>query len=75
MDAIKLAISHVEGGQAALAKHLGLAPQQVNQWVRGIRPVPARHALAIEALVAGKVTRQELCPEVFGGPTPKPEAA
>jgi DNA-binding transcriptional regulator YdaS (Cro superfamily) len=64
MDPISLAISRVPGGQKALATHLSVSPQAVNQWVKRSRPVPPRLALAIESLTG--VSRHELRPDVFG---------
>jgi DNA-binding transcriptional regulator YdaS (Cro superfamily) len=64
MDAITEAVSRTEGGQAALARALGVTPQAVSQWVKGTRPVPPRHALAIE--LATGVSRHDLRPDVFG---------
>lgn len=74
MDAIADAISKVEGGQAALARHLGVTPQAVNQWVTKTRPVPARLVLAIESLTG--VSRHVLRPDVFGdAPAPSDRVA
>jgi len=64
MTPISRAIQNIEGGQAALARRLAVSPQAVNQWVNGHRPVPPKHAIAIEA--ATGVTRHELRPDVFG---------
>jgi len=64
MDAINQAIASIEGGQAALARVLNITPQQVNQWAKGGRPVPARYVLAIEQ--ATGVSRHLLCPDIFG---------
>lgn len=72
MNAITRAVDNVEGGQAQLARELGVSIQFVNQWVRGSRPVPARHVLAIEA--ATGVSRHDLRPDIFG-PAPTSEAA
>lgn len=66
MDAINRAIEAIEGGQAALARVLNITPQQVNQWAKGARPVPARYVIAIEQ--ATGVSRHELLPEIFGPP-------
>lgn len=65
MNAISRAVEEVKG-QAALAKALGVTPQQVNQWVLGIRPVPPARCLAIEDATNGVVTRYELRPDIFG---------
>lgn len=51
------------GGQAALARALGVQPPTVNQWVSGKRPVPADKCPAIEELTANKVRRWELRPK------------
>ena len=64
---IKRAVDEV-GSQSALAKAINVAPQFVNQWTTGRRPVPVKHALAIEAITG--VTRYDLRPDVFG---PAPE--
>lgn len=64
MDAITEAVSRTEGGQAALARALGVTPQAVSQWVKGTRPVPPRHAIAIE--LATGVSRHDLRPDIFG---------
>lgn len=81
MDAITRSIEAV-GGQVHLARRLGITPAAVNQWVRGLRPVPAERCRAIEAATAGVVTRYDLRPDVFGPApandaqsTPQPEAA
>lgn len=67
MNAISRAVEAVEG-QAALAKVLGVTPQQVNQWVLGTRPVPPGRCRAIEDATGGVVTRYDLRPDVFGRP-------
>ncbi|MBH1367906.1 helix-turn-helix domain-containing protein [Stenotrophomonas maltophilia] len=69
MNPIAIAIEKSGAGQAGIARLLGVSPQAVNQWVSGIRPVPSRHVLAIEA--ASGISRHELLPEVFG---PGPDA-
>lgn len=52
------------GGQAALARELGLTAAAVSQWVAGIRPVPAEHCPRIERLTDGEVRCEELLPNV-----------
>lgn len=64
MSAITHVIQKTEGGQAALARKLGVSPQAVNQWAKGRRPVPARMAIAIEGFM--DVSRHDLRPDVFG---------
>lgn len=46
---IALAIK-VAGSQQALASILGVTQQAVSGWLNGVRWMPIRHALAIEAL-------------------------
>lgn len=69
MDPIKQAIEAVGGQQSELASLITVSPQMVNQWVHGIRPVPAKHCIAIEQATKGRVTRYDLRPDVFGAPT------
>ena len=51
------------GSQAALARVMAVTPAMVNQLIKGARPVPIEHCLAIE--LATGVTRQELRPNDF----------
>ena len=60
-NAIQSAADHL-GGQAALARAIGVAPPTVNQWIKGKRPVPVEQCLAIEQATSGKVTRRDLRP-------------
>ena len=48
-EQIALAIK-VAGSQQALASILGVTQQAVSGWLKGARWMPARHAVAIEAL-------------------------
>lgn len=59
------------GGQRPLADAISVSPAMVWQWAKGVRPVASRHCIAIETATKGKVTRYELCPDVFGE-APKP---
>jgi DNA-binding transcriptional regulator YdaS (Cro superfamily) len=52
------------GRNADLARLLDISPSAISQWVQ----VPYRRALQIEARTAGRVTRQELRPDLFGAP-------
>jgi DNA-binding transcriptional regulator YdaS (Cro superfamily) len=60
---IETACEIVEG-QANLARLLNITPSTVNQWVKGVRPVPAERCPSIERLVGGKVRCEALRPDV-----------
>lgn len=52
------------GGQALMARYLGVSPPTINQWVSGVRPIPAERCLEIEKITKGVVTCEELRPDV-----------
>jgi DNA-binding transcriptional regulator YdaS (Cro superfamily) len=52
------------GGQAALARALGVKPPTVNQWTKAERPVPAERCPAIERATSGRVRCEDLRPDV-----------
>lgn len=52
------------GGQALMARYLGVSPPTINQWVSGVRPIPAERCLEIEKITEGAVTCEELRPDV-----------
>lgn len=52
------------GGQAALARVLGVKPPTVNQWIKDDRPVPAERCIEIERATHGAVRCEELRPDV-----------
>lgn len=60
------------GGQAELARKVGVSPQVVNGWCKRNR-VAASKAVAVEQAVEGRVTRYDLRPDIFGEP-PQPVA-
>ena len=61
MNQIQKACSFV-GGQANLSRTLGVTAAAVNQWAKGLRPIPVRHCTAIERATGGQVTRRDLRP-------------
>lgn len=77
MNALERAIEIVEG-QSALARAIGDPIQQGHVWYwlreKG-GEVPAEHCAAIERATDGKVTRQDLRPDIFGDKAghPKPD--
>ncbi len=66
-NALERAITEA-GGVTALARAINVTPQAISQWDR----VPAERAIAVEQATKGKVTRQELRPDVFGAGETKP---
>lgn len=55
------------GGQAEMARTLGVTPSAVNQWCKGLREVPAERCPPIERATRDRgepVTCEELCPGV-----------
>lgn len=56
----------IAGGQAALARALGIRQPSVAKWLKnGISP---ERAIEVEHAVGGEVTRQHLRPDIFGEP-------
>lgn len=55
------------GGQASLARLLGVKPPSVNQWVKSGRPVPAERCPSIERATAGAVRCEDLRPDIDWG--------
>jgi DNA-binding transcriptional regulator YdaS (Cro superfamily) len=53
------------GGQKALAEAIGVSASFVNQWVKGVRPVPAPHCRSIVRAANGAVSCFDLRPDVF----------
>lgn len=59
------------GGQAELARQIGVAHTFLYQMIRGIRPVPSQLCRKIELATYGAVTAAELRPDlaaIFGPP-------
>lgn len=60
-DALDRALEML-GGTNAAARTLGVSAPTVSQWVTKVRPVPPAQAVAMERLVEGYVTVEDLCP-------------
>src|SRR4051812_23639096 len=69
-DALERAIVEA-GGVAALARAINVTPQAVSQWDR----VPAERALAVEKATEGRITRQELRPDLYPATSGRPVKA
>jgi DNA-binding transcriptional regulator YdaS (Cro superfamily) len=67
MNALDKAIK-VAGGVTALASRLGTYQSKVSNW-KSRKGVPAKWCIAIEQATGGKVTRNDLRPDVFGAST------
>ncbi len=61
---VMAAIEH-HGSQAKLAKAMGCTQQRISQMLKE-KAVNARMAVLIEVATGGKVSRHDLCPDVFG---------
>jgi len=60
------------GRQAALARHLGIKPPQVADWISRDKPIPVVHMAAIEVFTEGEVTRRDMRPDDFSRIWPEP---
>ena len=77
-DALAAAVDLV-GGQAKLARILGVTQPNVWHWLHKSERVPGEYVLKIEAATGGKVSRHDLRPDLYprtmtfaqepGGPT------
>lgn len=50
------------GASSRLATAIGAYTSDMSDWANGLRPVPARFAVAIEINTNGAVTRQDMFP-------------
>lgn len=55
----------IVGGQSALARHLGISQAAVWNWLNKPLPVPAEHAPTIERVTGGRVTKNQLRPDLW----------
>ena len=53
----------ISGGQASLARIISVSPANVQQWIKGTRPIPITQCVAIERATNGVVSRQALRPK------------
>lgn len=56
------------GSVSELAKKVGVSQPYVSQWLSRKKPIPATKVKLLVALSNGKVTEEELRPDVFGNP-------
>ncbi len=55
------------GNAIQLARAIGVTPQAITFWKRRGR-VPAERVIAVEAATGGRVTRDQLRPDLYGRP-------
>lgn len=65
MDLKQYSETYGRGFVRALAHALPAHEPDVSRWVAGKRPVPLRHAVAIEQFTAGHVSRRDLFPDTW----------
>ncbi len=65
IEAIQSAVDACGGKPADLAREAGVSWQQVKLWLTGRTIVTAERAVAIEEITKGKVTREEIRPDLF----------
>jgi len=63
--ALKKAID-ITGSQAALGQLIGSPQSTITTWLNRDKKVPAERCLAIQEATQGKVTVNDLRPDVFG---------
>ncbi len=53
------------GGQAALARALGVKQAHIWYWLNRAKELPGKHVLAIERATQGRVSRHALRPDLY----------
>lgn len=61
------------GGQAQLAKHIGVTPAAISQVVSGNRRLPPDRCPSVERATSGKVTVEQLRPDIRWHRVPDPD--
>lgn len=64
LQALQKSISLI-GGQAELARQVGVRPQTVHVWLKKFGQVPTKHVLKIEKILNGVVSRSDLRPDIY----------
>lgn len=62
------------GGQAQLARMIGVSQPHVWHWLHKAERVPAEHVIAIEKATGGRITRAQLRPDLYSENEAKPAA-
>lgn len=52
----------IVGGQAILAKLIGVSQPAICEWIHGYRPIPIKRCVEIEFATNGAVSRKDLRP-------------
>lgn len=51
--------------KAAFCRAIGMKEQFLTQILNGVKRVPPRYALAIEKVTKGRITRQQIRPDIY----------
>lgn len=62
MNALEKAIK-LAGGQSKLATAIGEKAQTVSAWKKRGGRIPVSHVIAVERVLNGQITAEEMCPE------------
>lgn len=73
MDTAIKRACELAGGQAALARGIGIRPPSINEWISSGRPVPHERCPDIERVTEGKVACEELRPDLTWVRIPDPD--
>lgn len=63
MNNLKIWLDQERGRSTALARHLNVQVTFIHKLAMGQKPIPVRHAAAIESFTNRAVTRQEMFPD------------
>ena len=65
IDSIYKALQFFGGKRSDLARELGVSWQQVQLWLKGESVVTGERAVVIEMITKGRVTREEIRPDLY----------
>jgi DNA-binding transcriptional regulator YdaS (Cro superfamily) len=57
--------AEIVGGRSVLAARISVSSSFISQMITGTRPIPPKLCRAIEVATEGRVTREELRPDIF----------
>lgn len=65
IEALERAIELCDGKRSILARRLNVTWQTIETWIHGKSCITAERAMSIEYVTGGKVTRQDLRPDLW----------